>query len=80
MIKLTPHQDASEEELFYARLDGRHTAMEPKRTAEGFLYLYTTKLAPNKLVAKEFMEAYKDYICMGNNKIEKVFDETVKEI
>jgi hypothetical protein len=75
MIKLTPHQDASEEELFYARLDGRHTAMEPKRTAEGFLYLYTTKLAPNKLVAKEFMEAYKDYIC---NKIEKVFDETVK--
>ena len=80
MIKLTPHQDASEEELFYARLDGRHTAMEPKRTAEGFLYLYTTKLAPNKLAAKEFMEAYKDYICMGNNKIEKVFDETVKEI
>lgn len=77
MIKLTPHQDASEEELFYARLDGKHTAMESKRKAEEFLYLYTTKLAPNKIIAREFMEAYKDYIC---NKIEKVFDETVKEI
>jgi hypothetical protein len=80
MIKLLPHQDASDEELLYARLDGRHTAMESKRKAEEFLYLYTTKLAPNKIIAREFMDAYKDYICVGNSKIEKVFDETVKGV
>jgi hypothetical protein len=54
-----PHQDASQEELLYAELDGRHTAMmEDEKRAIDFLYAYTTKLAPNITIAKTFQAAY----------------------
>jgi hypothetical protein len=54
-----PHQDASEEELMYASLDGKHTAMmEDEKRAIDFLYAYTTKLAPNITIAKTFQVAY----------------------
>ena len=54
-----PHQDASEEELMYASLDGRHTAMiEDEKRSLDFLYAYTTKLAPNIKIAKTFQIAY----------------------
>jgi hypothetical protein len=64
MDRLLPHQDASYEELFYARLDGKHTAMESGKKAEDFVYRYTTKLAPNKIIAREFMEGYKSQILL----------------
>lgn len=54
-----PHQDATEEELMYARLDGKHTAMiEDEKRALDFLYAYTTNLAPNIKIAKTFQAAY----------------------
>lgn len=54
-----PHQDASEEELLYARLDGKHTAMiEDEKRSLDFLYTYTTKLAPNIKIAKTFQVAF----------------------
>jgi hypothetical protein len=54
-----PHQDASQEELLYAELDGKHTAMmEDEKRAIDFLYVYTGKLAPNKTIAKTFQVAY----------------------
>ena len=54
-----PHQDATEEELFYSALDGKHTAMmEDEKRAIDFLYAYTTKLAPNITIAKTFQAAY----------------------
>jgi hypothetical protein len=54
-----PHQDASEEELLYAELDGKHTAMmEDEKRSLDFLYVYTGKLAPNKTIAKTFQVAY----------------------
>ena len=54
-----PYQDATEEELMYAALDGRHTAMiEDEKRALDFLYAYTTKLAPNIKIAKTFQVAF----------------------
>jgi hypothetical protein len=54
-----PHQDASQEELLYAELDGKHTAMmEDEKRSLDFLYVYTGKLAPNKTIAKAFQAAY----------------------
>jgi len=54
-----PHQDASQEELLYAELDGKHTAMmEDEKRSLDFLYVYTGKLAPNKTIAKTFQVAY----------------------
>lgn len=54
-----PHQDANQEELLYAELDGKHTAMmEDEKRAIDFLYAYTTKLAPNITIAKAFQTAY----------------------
>lgn len=54
-----PHQDATEEDLLYAELDGRHTAMiENEKRALDFLIAYTTNLAPNITIAKTFQAAY----------------------
>jgi hypothetical protein len=42
-----PYQYATEEDLLYAELDGRHTAMiENEKRALDFLIAYTTNLAP----------------------------------
>lgn len=58
-IKLLPHQTASEEELLYARLDGKHTAMDKnEQKALNFFYSYTTNLAPNKIIAKTFQAEF----------------------
>jgi len=51
------------DDLLYAFLDGRHTAlMDNKREAETFLFHYCMKLAPNKTLAKAFHEAYTETI------------------
>ena len=54
-----PYQYATEEDLLYAELDGKHTAMiENEKRALDFLLAYTTNLAPNITIAKTFQAAY----------------------
>lgn len=59
-------KDLKEQELFYAYLDGKHTAMLEKNTGELFLYIYTTKHADSTETAYKFIEGYRDVV-QGTN-------------
>jgi hypothetical protein len=59
-------KDLDKQELFYAYLDGKHTAMLDKNTAENFLYLYSVRHASSKQAAYKFIEGYRDMV-QGTN-------------
>lgn len=65
-------EKAKEQELLYARLDGKHSAMqENEEKALDFLFTYMTKLAPNGKVAEAFRVAFKNQkLGLNDNKKE----------
>lgn len=62
-------KDLDKQELFYAYLDGKHTAMLDKNTAENFLYLYSVRHAPSKQAAYKFIEGYRDVVERTNQTV-----------
>jgi hypothetical protein len=59
-------KDLDKQELFYAYLDGKHTAMLERSKAELFLYLYSVKFASSKETAYKFIEGYRNMV-QGTN-------------
>jgi len=51
-----------EQELFYAYLDGKHTAMLPYSEGQEFLYRYSISYAPSKEAAYRFIEGYRNMV------------------
>lgn len=59
-------KNLDEQELFYAYLDGKHTAMLEKNKGELFLYLYSIRFADSTEAAYKFIEGYRDVV-QGTN-------------
>jgi len=55
-------KDLDKQELFYAYLDGKHTAMLEKNKGEMFLYAYTVRHADSTETAYKFIEGYRNMV------------------
>jgi hypothetical protein len=59
-------KDLDKQELFYAYLDGKHTAMLEKNKGESFLYAYTVRRADSTETAYKFIEGCRNMV-QGTN-------------